>query len=130
MAAMILASALLAAPALAGGAVTSGQTVAGTVSGPTFLESWTFSGTAGQRIIITAVRATGAMDTNIRLRQGANADEINASSDRSEVQLAHTGTYTLDVGFPVGINDARTESLVIEERPTGLSESSPSVWNR
>ncbi len=30
-----------------------------------------------------------------------------------------TGTYTLDAGFPVGINDARTESLVIEEDSVG-----------
>ncbi len=74
----LLVLALGAGPAMAGGAITSGQSVTGNISGPTFSDGWTFTGTTGQRVIITAVTASGAVNTNIRLHPPTGADELNA----------------------------------------------------
>ena len=71
----LLVSAALLAPfssAQAGGPITSAQLVAGTIAGPTFAETWTFSGTTGDRVLISAVTTSGVVNTNIRLRNPAS----------------------------------------------------------
>ncbi len=109
---LALASLLLLAPgaALAGGPITSGSTVAGSLSGPTFLESWTFSGSAGQRVVIAAVTSGGAVNTNVTLRNPALGVTYTTSLDRSEFLLDATGTWRIDVE-DVGLNDAGTYNL-------------------
>jgi hypothetical protein len=91
--------------ALAAGPITSGTTTSGSVSGPSYLESWTFSGTTGHRVIITAITTSGALNTNIVLKAPGGGVEANTNSgDRLDWQLAATGTYTIEVQ-DFGLND-------------------------
>ena len=39
--------------AQAGGAINSGETKSGTIAGPSYRDSWTFDGTAGERVVFT-----------------------------------------------------------------------------
>ncbi len=97
-------------PANAGGPITSGSTVAGSVAGPTFLETWTFSGTSGNRVVITAVATSGAMTTTIVLKAPGGSTETSTTADRLEWQLLATGTYTIQIE-DTGLNDAGTYAL-------------------
>ena len=83
----------------AAGPITSGTTTTGSVTSPTYLESWTFSGTAGNRIVVSAITTSGSMNTNIVLRApGGGAVEANTNSgDRLDWTLVATGTYTIQI---------------------------------
>lgn len=97
---------LLTGTAFAGGAITSGATVAGSVSGPSYLEQWTFSGITGQRVVITAVNTGGTLDTNILLKKpGGVIDTQSFNQDRIDWTLTATGIYTIEVQ-DAGLNDA------------------------
>ncbi|HEX6791419.1 MAG TPA: FlgD immunoglobulin-like domain containing protein [Candidatus Krumholzibacteria bacterium] len=105
---LIALCALLASSSVfAAGPITSGTTVSGSVSGPSYLESWTFSGTAGNRILVTAITTSGALNTSIVLKApGGGAVEANTNSgDRLDWQLVATGTYTIQIE-DFGLNDA------------------------
>ena len=47
--------------AMAGGPIVSDQSVIGSLATPTTVESWTFSGTVGQRVLVDAVTTLGSM---------------------------------------------------------------------
>src|SRR5262245_4131206 len=97
---------VISTAAFAGGPITSGSTVAGTVTNPTYLESWTFSGVTGQRVVITAVNTSGGIDTNILLKKpGGVIDTQSFNQDRVDWTLTATGTYTIEVQ-DAGLNDA------------------------
>ncbi len=102
-----LLSLLILAPAaaLAAGPITSGQVLGGALASPTYQESWTFTGTAGDRVLIAAVTTSGAVDTRIRLRNPALTEVLNTTADRVDYQLLSTGTYTIFVEDS-GLNDA------------------------
>ncbi|MCA9759727.1 MAG: hypothetical protein KDA27_28275, partial [Candidatus Eisenbacteria bacterium] len=103
-------SPLAVGSALAGGPIVSGETQPGTLTSPTYLESWTFSGTSGHRVLISAVRASGSLDTRIRLKNPGGTEVVNTNSDRVDYQLLATGTYTIEIE-DVGLNDAGTYAL-------------------
>src|SRR5688572_8943656 len=90
---------LVSSFAHAAGPITSGTTTTGSVTSPTYLESWTFSGTAGNRIVVSAITTSGSMNTNIVLRApGGGAVEANTNSgDRLDWTLVATGTYTIQI---------------------------------
>jgi FlgD Ig-like domain len=94
-----LSLALITNAARAGGPIVSGNTVAGNITGPSYIESWTFSGTAGNRVLVTAITTSGALNTNIVLKApGGGAVVANTSSgDGLDYQLASTGTFTLEI---------------------------------
>lgn len=96
---------LAATSSLAAGPITSGTTVAGTLAGPTFTETWTFSGTTGQAVLIGAVATSGSVNTNIVLKAPGGTIVVNTSADRAEFQLTANGTYTIEIS-DVGLNDA------------------------
>jgi hypothetical protein len=87
--ALILAVVFTSRSAAAGGPLSSGSTVAGSVAGPTFLEQWTFTGTAGQRIIVVAVTTNGLLNTDIVLKAPGGSTE--ASSPAGDVSHADAG---------------------------------------
>ena len=102
---------LASSAALAGGPIASGTTGAGSVSGPSYLEAWTFSGTAGIRIIVNAIATGGLLNTSIVLKAPGGAVEANTNSgDRLDWQLAATGTYTIEVQ-DYGLNDTGTYAI-------------------
>ena len=83
---------ILLAPvsALAGGPIASGSIVNGTLSGPSYSESWTFSGTVGDRIVIAAVTTSGAVNTNILLHPPFGPGEYTTANDRFDLALSTT----------------------------------------
>ena len=95
---------------LAAGPITSGQLLAGSISGPSYSEVWTFSGTAGNRVLIAAVTTSGALNTVIRLSNPASTEVVNTSADFVDYQLLSSGTYTLTIEDS-GLNDAGSYSL-------------------
>ncbi|MEZ4649118.1 MAG: FlgD immunoglobulin-like domain containing protein [Candidatus Eisenbacteria bacterium] len=111
-------SLLAGGSALAGGPIVSGETQPGTLTNPTYLESWTFSGTSGHRVLLSAVRTSGSLDTRIRLRNPGGTEVVNTNTDRVDYQLLDTGTYTLDIE-DVGLNDAGTYALSFVDITSG-----------
>ncbi|NOT32643.1 MAG: T9SS type A sorting domain-containing protein [Candidatus Eisenbacteria bacterium] len=100
-----------AAPAaFAAGPLTSGTVVSGTIAGPTFTETWTFSGSNGQRVLISAVTTSGAPNTSIVLRAPGGTVTWNSSADRLDFQLTANGTWTVEIS-DVGLNDAGGYSI-------------------
>lgn len=89
--ALILAVLFTSRSAAAGGPLSSGSTVAGSVAGPTYLEQWTFTGTAGQRIIVVAVTTNGLLNTDIVLKAPGGSTE--ASSPAGDVSHADAGMF-------------------------------------
>jgi flagellar hook capping protein FlgD len=98
--------------------ITSCGVLAGTIAGPSYLQTWTFTGVAGEHVIITAVTRTGALDTRIQLMPpGSGSPEAESICDfygcRDQIDvcsLAHSGTYTIAISDN-GLNDAGTYDL-------------------
>jgi hypothetical protein len=97
-------------PAFGSGALTSGMVAAGSVAGPTFTESWSFSGNTGERIILVAVATGGALNTVVTLRAPGGAVLLSTAADRSEFQLTSSGVHTVEIS-DLGLNDAGTYAI-------------------
>ncbi|HET6462876.1 MAG TPA: hypothetical protein VFH33_03665, partial [Candidatus Krumholzibacteria bacterium] len=117
---IVLSLMLVTSAAFAGGALTSGTTVAGSVAGPSYIESWTFTGTAGNRVIANAITTAGAMNTTIVLKAPGGGVVVSdtQSGDRLDYQLASTGTFTLEVQ-DYGLNDAGSYALAFANITAG-----------
>jgi hypothetical protein len=79
-----------------------GETRNGSIPAPGAADSWTFSGTAGDRIVVAAITTSGSLDTEIDLHApggGVEAATHGAfgGGDRLDHQLLASGTYTLQV---------------------------------
>ena len=96
---IVLSLILITSAAFAGGPLTSGTTVTGSVAGPSYIESWTFTGTAGNRVLVNAITTSGSLNTNIVLKAPGGGSVVATSSggDGLDYQLASTGTFTLEV---------------------------------
>jgi len=81
-----------------GGPITSGTQVSGTMSGAGDLDAYTFSGTANQRVLMSAKATAGAgFDTFFYVYGPSGAGYLTYSSERIDVQLNATGTWTIIV---------------------------------
>ncbi len=108
----------LVAPALAGGPITSGQSVSGSVAGPTYAELWTFTGTVGDRILISAAPTGGTMTTQVRLSNPSNSEVLNTSSNLVDYKLLASGTYTLTIQ-DASLSHTGTYSLTLLDITSG-----------
>jgi subtilisin-like proprotein convertase family protein len=117
---VVLLLCLATTAALAGGPIVSGTTVAGNIAGPSYLESWTFSATAGNRVIATAVTTGGLLNTTIILKAPGGGVIVSdtGSGDRLDFQVASTGTYTMEVQ-DYGLNDVGTYALAFTNITAG-----------
>lgn len=104
-AALLALASLGVLPARAGGPIVSGQVVTGSVASPSFADTWTFTGTSGNRVLVAAVSPAGAMNTNIILRSPAGTVVYSNSSDRAEFLLTATGIWSIVVE-DLGLNDS------------------------
>jgi hypothetical protein len=82
--------------AQAGGPITSGSSVAGNLTGPSYSETWTFSGTLGDHVVFTAITPGGAVTTNLTLRAPGGA-VATSGSNRLDFQLTASGTWSIVV---------------------------------
>jgi hypothetical protein len=82
------------------GAINSGETRSSTIGPPSYMDTWTFEGQAGDRVIINAVTTSGALDTFIDLYPpggGPREADTRPWFDQLDHQLLQTGTYTVMV---------------------------------
>ena len=134
--------------AAAGGAIAYGQVVSGAISGKTYFELWTFTGTRGDRVQIL-MEGDGALDPYLGLIL-AVTEEVIAEDDDSagnsnaylDVTLPETGDYIIVAtryDFDTGTSSGRyTLSLTRGSGPvnvsttttttTGPQELSPGVY--
>lgn len=84
-----------------GGPIVSGQTLAGQVNAASDLDGFQFAGSAGDRVLITAVTFTGTCDTDLYLYPPGGGPAVATThgafggGDRLEFRLASTGTFTI-----------------------------------
>lgn len=103
-------STLHVAPALAGGPITSGSSVTGSISGPSYSEVWTFTGTTGDRVVISAAPTGGTLTTQIRLSNPSSVEVVNTTANYTDYKLLASGTYTLTIQ-DIGLSHSGTYSL-------------------
>ena len=111
------------------GQINSGETRIGlSISGPSFLDTWTFNGSIGERVIINAVKTTGNLDTYITLYPpGGGPAEAStwAWGDQLDHQLKQTGLYTIVIQ-DYQLNDAGGYNISLTKIP---SELPPGIYN-
>lgn len=126
---LVLGLLCASAPASAGGPIASGETLAGTITAQAFSESWAFTGTTNDRVVIAAANTSGTPNTRIRLYPPTGgAAVVNTPSDRADYQLLETGTYTIVVeednfgttgGYDVGLLNATSGPFTSGIDPDG-----------
>jgi hypothetical protein len=80
------------------GGINSGETRSGTIGPPSFMDTWTFDGQAGDRVIINAVTTTGTLNTGITLYPpggGPAEADSGIGGDKLDYQLKNTGLYII-----------------------------------
>jgi len=103
------------------GQIYSGETVTGLqITAPSYTDSWSLDGTAGQRILISVKRTAGAtfFTPNVLLYPpDSNIAEAGPNSiiDHS---LQQSGLYRIDV-FDTGYNDEGTYNITLLALPDG-----------
>ena len=90
------------------GGILPGETRAGAITVPSDLDTWTFSGNAGDRVVINAVTTNGTLGTAIVLYPPSGPAEVSThdccsgGGDKVDWKLATNGVYTIvieDNGF-------------------------------
>src|ERR1022692_1419578 len=108
--------------ATAQGALTNGWTHTGTISSVGDSDSWTFSASIGDSIVIRVgeITQTGSFTPRIRL-QNPNAVQIASASGAVSAEIAvtatNTGTFTLIVDDAVGTTATGTYRLTLAKSP-------------
>jgi len=81
-----------------GGPIVSGSIKSGTISGPGDFDTYTFTGSNGDHVILGAVATGGGLNTNINLYPpGGGAAIVGSSADRQDATLTADGTWTVVV---------------------------------
>jgi hypothetical protein len=109
------------------GPINSGETKTGiSLSGPSYLDSWTFDGNAGDRVIINVVRTDGDADTYIDLYSPPPTIQLEASTapwyDQLDHQLQNSGTYTILVQ-DYGLNDSGLYNISFLKIPGSVNSA-------
>lgn len=111
------------------GQIASGDTQTGNVvSGPPYLDTWSFTGNMGERVIFHAVTTQGAFDTTLFLYPpGGGPAEASGwttgyGGDVLDHQLQHAGTYTLVIQDH-GVNDSGTYNVTFLTIPGAVSSA-------
>jgi len=106
------------------GEVFSGETKLGiSIEGPSYLDTWTFAGEAGDRVLIVALTTAGALDTWLDLYPpGGGPKEADGWpwGDVIDHQVEQTGTYTI-VMHDTGFDQPGTYNLAFLKIPGAVS---------
>ncbi len=116
---VITASLWFQSAAIHAASIRSGETKSGTISGPSFLETWTFQGQMGERVVVTAVTTSGFVNTEIYLYPpNGGPAEANTSpfGDKLDHQLQQSGEYTILVQDYL-LNDAGNYNISLIKIP-------------
>ena len=105
------------------GEIFSGETRLSTIAGPSFMDTWTFQGEAGDRIIITAVTTSGPLNTEIYLYppdSGPCEADTYPFGDKLDHQLQQSGLYTAIIQAH-GLNDEGEYNITFLKIPGAVS---------
>lgn len=94
---LLIAAILLPARADAQTPITCGQTVSGIIGMPGEQDTFTFSGIAGERVIITVGTTSGDLWPETELVSPTGTVLASTSSQTSSTALPTTGTYTIRI---------------------------------
>jgi trimeric autotransporter adhesin len=121
----LLLLALWSSAAIAQGTLTNGWTHTGTISPAGDADSWTFSATIGDRIVIRVgeISQTNNFAPRIRL-QNPSAVQVAVASAGVAAEIAvtatNTGTYTVTVDDAVGTTATGTYRLTLARAPGAI----------
>ena len=108
------------------GEIHSGETKIGLeIAGPSYMDTWTFYGEAGDRVIITAVISSGTLNTVIYLYPpdgGPCEANTHPWGDRLDHQLEQSGLYTIVIQ-DYSLNDEGTYNITLLKIPGAVSSS-------
>ena len=86
------------------GAISSGETRSGSITNPSQTDSFAFTGTVGQTVIIIASRESGGFNPEINLyapngilEKSVNCGKYGAATSIQNYQLLQSGTYTIEI---------------------------------
>jgi hypothetical protein len=115
------------------GEILSGETkVSLDITAPSYMDTWTFDGQEGDRVLISAVMTSGTLNTDIILYPpGGGAAVANSSSgDLVDYQLLDSGIYTIVIRDwfldDTGGYDISLSKIPSDLRP-GIYNPSPSI---
>ncbi len=113
------------------GLINSGETKSGTIGAPSYMDTWTFEGQAGDRVIINVVTTSGDLNTCIILyppdggpAEASTCDSCfyNHGGDQLSAQLQKTGLYTAIVS-DVCLSRAGTYNITFLKIPGAVTSS-------
>lgn len=110
-----------------GGEITSDQTLSGTINVPSDLDAFQFSGSAGDRVIISTVVTSGELYEEIFLYPpDGGTFEDSSSSSKIEHTLSQTGLYTIVVSDLL-LSDLGDYNISLTIIPKGSSTTTSST---
>ena len=115
------------------GPINSGETKIGlNITAPSYMDTWTFQGNAGDRVVISAVTTAGNLDTTIYLYPpGGGPVEANTyhnylgsiwGDDQLGWQLQHTGLYTIVIQDAI-VSRTGTYNITLLKIPGAVSST-------
>jgi len=107
------------------GPINSGETKIGfAISAPSYLDTWTFEGSAGDRVLITAEPTSGSLDSCIDLYPpgGGEKEASSGLGDALDHQLQQTGLYTIVV-YDAYFDDSGTYNITMLKIPGPVSSA-------
>ncbi len=93
-----------------GGPIASGETLSGKIDAASDMDAFQFYGDFNDRVIITAVKTSGSLNTEIFLYPpdgGSLEDDTWSGGDRLDHQLERTGLYTIVIHDNAYNNEGR-----------------------
>ncbi len=106
------------------GAILSGETKVGlNITAPSYMDTWTFNGSTDDRVIVSAVTTSGALNTDIILYPpggGAAVAHPGACGDWLDYQLQTSGTYTIVIR-DCGLSNGGTYNISFLKIPGAVS---------
>jgi hypothetical protein len=79
------------------GVITCGETESDEIAAPAEQDTWTFSGQAGERVLIDAERTSGSLDPRIELYPPGGGGSVASDDQFVSCKLPQSGTYTIRV---------------------------------
>ena len=108
------------------GQIYSGETKIGLeIIGPSYMDTWTFYGDAGDRVLISVQATSGTLWPRINLYPPDSGPEEATNIEYLDHQLAQSGLYTIVIE-DVGLNDEGTYNISLTKIPSDLR---PGIYN-
>ncbi len=100
------------------GAIESGETKIGyQITGPGQIDTWTFSGAQGDRVVIAVTTTSGQLTPYINLYPPGGGTVERGAVNRLDWQLKTSGLYTIEIEDFVTLSDTGTYNITLLKMP-------------